>query len=77
MASTQNLSESIGILLAFIIGNFDVKGISIFAIVLAVVFATSFIFLPESPSFLLKQDQISVIDKSIENKNKSIKRSRV
>lgn len=60
MVATQTVSETSGILLAFIIGNFDVKGISIFAIVLALTFAISFIFLPESPTFLLKRDQISV-----------------
>lgn len=68
LVSTLVLSENVGMLLAFVIGNsFEYPAIPIFSIVLLTLFAILLYFIPESPLFLLKQDKIKVSERTLSN----------
>lgn len=61
LVSTLILSETTGILLAYIIGNyFDFYAIPKFAIALTTIFVVSLYFLPETSLFLMKQNKVKV-----------------
>lgn len=55
------MNENIGVVLSFILGAYcDFYVTPIVAIVLIIVFVISFSFFPESPTFLIKRNRISV-----------------
>lgn len=61
LSSTLTFSNNFGILLGFVFGNyFDFHAIPIFSIVLTIISAIALFFFPESPSFLMKQNRVSV-----------------
>lgn len=61
---TMALASNSGILIAFLTGNYcDYYTIPKVALVLSALFSTIFPFFPESPSFLFKQNRISVRNK--------------
>lgn len=61
LGSTLVLSENVGMLMAYCIGNyFDFYAIPKFAILVTIICAISLYFLPESPLFLLKQNKLLV-----------------
>lgn len=61
LGSTLVLTANMGILLAFVLGNYcDYTMTPKVVIALTVLFVILFSFFPESPSFLMKQNQISV-----------------
>ncbi|XP_055302942.1 facilitated trehalose transporter Tret1-like [Sitodiplosis mosellana] len=66
LGSTLVLIANMGILLAFVLGNFcNFYTTPKVIIALTIVFEISFCFFPESPKFLLKQNRISDTEKSI------------
>lgn len=61
LGSTVVLSCNIGMLIAFTLGNFcNFYTTPIFVIGLTIVYALCIAFLPETPSFLMKQNKIEV-----------------
>lgn len=61
LGSTVVLSCNIGMLIAFTLGNFcDFYTTPIVVIGLTILFAVGILFFPETPSFLMKENQIAV-----------------
>lgn len=61
LGSTLALNVHSGTLLAFVVGNYcDYYTTPMLSIALITVFAILFYFFPESPTFLVKQNRISV-----------------
>lgn len=53
--------ENFGILLAYIIGNFfEFYAMPLVSIILTAIFATLLLFIPESPTFLVRKNKIDV-----------------
>lgn len=64
LGSTFILSANFGILLAFVIGNYcDFYMSPKVAIVLMIVYIVLFYFFPESPTYLVKQGNLTVSSK--------------
>lgn len=64
LGSSFTFSCNFGILLAFTFGNFfDFYTVPILVIALSAIFGVALLFFPESPSFLMKQNKISVCRK--------------
>lgn len=56
--------ENFGVLLAYIIGNyFKFYAMPLFSIILIAIFAFLLLFIPESPTFLVKQKQFDVSER--------------
>lgn len=56
--------ENFGVLLAYIIGNyFEFYAMPLFSIILIAIFAFLLSFIPESPTFLIKQKQFDVSER--------------
>lgn len=63
LVTTFALGEFIGYLMAFILQNyFGFYAIPKFIVSVLVIFACLFVFFPESPLFLVKQNKIDVSD---------------
>jgi hypothetical protein len=59
------LIHNLGILLAFVAGNYlSYKLVGAMMITLPVLFFVSFLFLPETPQYLLKQRKVKVNEKN-------------
>lgn len=55
------LTDRIGIMIVFVLGYyFDYRVTSIVVIAVTIIFVIVFLFFPESPTFLLKQNKTSV-----------------
>lgn len=66
LTSSMVLAANFGFLLSFILGTYvSIFAISIFIIVLAVLFELSLLLLPESPTFLIKQRNFASAENSI------------
>ncbi|KAG4079717.1 hypothetical protein HA402_004422 [Bradysia odoriphaga] len=61
------INENLGVLLGYVLGGFcHYSVLPAFAIGLNVLFVVCFVWFPETPAFLLKQDKISKSEKSIQ-----------
>lgn len=71
LISSMILAANFGFLISFILGTYvNIFSISIFIIVLAVLFEISLFFMPESPTFLIKQGKIDVsIESTLNDKS--------
>lgn len=61
LGSTMILTVNIGVLIEFIFGNYcDFYIAPKFVIVVAMIYAILMLWFPETPTFLIKQNQIAV-----------------